>query len=159
MEGAALLMSAVPKGGPDYEHRMRLARRPAAALTMNMTPMIDVTFLLLIFFMTVNQVSVVNKEQLELPQQRGSQDQSEATLTINVDEVGALFITGEQRTLPEVISLVSDDLQAHGGDPTRINVVVRADRRGTCRGVNQIVSALDKLRIHKVNIAVEASAP
>src|SRR5690348_5992375 len=100
---------------------MRLARRPAAALTMNMTPMIDVTFLLLIFFMTVNQVSVVNKEQLELPQQRGSQDQSEATLTINVDEVGKLFITGEQRTLPEVISLVSDDLQAHGGDPTRMN--------------------------------------
>jgi biopolymer transport protein ExbD len=138
---------------------MRLARRPAAALTMNMTPMIDVTFLLLIFFMTVNQVSVVNKEQLELPQQRGSQDQSEATLTINVDELGKLFITGEQRTLPEVISLVSDDLQAHGGDPTRINVVVRADRRGTCRGVNQIVSALDKLRIHKVNIAVETSAP
>jgi biopolymer transport protein ExbD len=138
---------------------MRLARRPAAALTMNMTPMIDVTFLLLIFFMTVNQVSVVNKEQLELPQQRGSQDQSEGTLTINVDELGKLFITGEQRTLPEVISLVSDDLQAHGGDPTRINVVVRADRRGTCRGVNQIVSALDKLRIHKVNIAVETSAP
>jgi hypothetical protein len=38
-------------------------------------------------------------------------------------------------------------------------VVVRADRRGTSRGVNQIVSALDKLRIHKVNIAVEAVTP
>lgn len=126
---------------------------------MNMTPMIDVTFLLLIFFMTVNQVSVVNKEQLELPQQRGSQDQSEATITINIDEAGGFFITGERRTLPEVISLVDDDLRTHDNDPTRINVVVRADRRGTSRGVNQIVSALDKLRIHKVNIAVEAVTP
>lgn len=126
---------------------------------MNMTPMIDVTFLLLIFFMTVNQVSVVNKEQLELPIQRGSQDQSEATITLNIDAAGDIFITGERRGLPEVISLVSDDLHAHGNDPTRMNVVVRADRYGKCRTINQIVTALSKLNIHKVNIAVEASAP
>ena len=37
---------------------MRLAKSATARrLEINMTPMIDVTFLLLIFFMTVNQVS------------------------------------------------------------------------------------------------------
>ena len=40
-----------------------------------MTPMIDVTFLLLIFFMTVSQVSKLNREQLELPRQQGTEEQ------------------------------------------------------------------------------------
>ena len=53
---------------------MRLSKRHNPGLQMNMTPMIDVTFLLLIFFMTVSQVSAVNKEQLELPQLKGSED-------------------------------------------------------------------------------------
>ena len=42
---------------------------------MNMTPMIDIVFLLIIFFMTVNQVTEVSKERLSLPQVKGGEDQ------------------------------------------------------------------------------------
>ena len=55
---------------------MRLCkRRRPTKVAMNMTPMIDVTFLLLIFFMTVSQVSKLNREQLELPRQQGTEEQ------------------------------------------------------------------------------------
>lgn len=123
---------------------------------MNMTPMIDVTFLLLIFFMTVNQVSAVNKETLELPKLEGSADQEEAAITVNVDAAGVIHITGRERSLAEVVTLVSEELDKVGGDPMRLSVALRADRRGTCRTVNEVVDALTKLGVYKVRIAVEA---
>ena len=42
---------------------MRLSKHHGTKLEINMTPMIDVTFLLLIFFMTVNQVSKAQRER------------------------------------------------------------------------------------------------
>ena len=51
---------------------MRLSKhRRAGVPLMNMTPMIDVVFLLLIFFMTVSQVSQINRERLRLPKEKG----------------------------------------------------------------------------------------
>ena len=58
---------------------MRLSKRRRDTLAiMDMTPMIDIVFLLLIFFMTVSQVSEINKIQLSLPKLEGSDDQRPA---------------------------------------------------------------------------------
>ncbi|MDX1948377.1 MAG: biopolymer transporter ExbD [Pirellulaceae bacterium] len=138
---------------------MRLAKRSHGnKLDVNMTPMIDVTFLLLIFFMTVNQVSNVNKTQVSLPQLKGSQDQSEGNLTINVNQAGEIIVSANTVTLPQLISLLNGELNKVQRDAGRLLVVVRADQRGTCRTVNEVISTLVKLDITRVRIAVE-SAP
>jgi len=131
-------------------------RNRRGGLLMNMTPMIDVTFLLLIFFMTVNQVSAVNKETLELPKLKGSSDQDEAAITINIDQSGVIRVTGQERSLAQLVTLVSEELAKVGEDPMRLSVALRTDRRGTCRTVNEVVDALTKLGVYKVRIAVEA---
>ena len=138
---------------------MRLSKRPSSGLQMNMTPMIDVTFLLLIFFMTVSQVSAVNKEKLPLPQQKGSQDQSEAPITININEQGDIIVSGNRLTLPQLLAEVASELGKVNDDASRLTIALRAHREGNCRTVNQVVSALEKLEIHRVRIAVENSAP
>ena len=56
---------------------MPLRTEPLEEPQLNLTPMIDVVFLLLIFFMTVSQVSKINKERLDLPQQQGAEEQPE----------------------------------------------------------------------------------
>lgn len=137
---------------------MRLAKRTHGnKLDVNMTPMIDVTFLLLIFFMTVNQVSNVNKEQLSLPQLKGSQDQSEGTITINVDPTGKIIVSANTVSLPELVGLLTAELTKADNDPSRLTVVLRADQRGTCRTVNEVITTLVKLDITRVRIAVENS--
>jgi biopolymer transport protein ExbD len=132
-------------------------RKRRGGLLMNMTPMIDVTFLLLIFFMTVNQVSAVNNEALELPKLAGSDDQQESSVTINIDRFGDVRVSGERRSLAEVVTLVSQELAKVGGDPLRLSVSLRIDRRGNCQTVNEVVDALTRLGVHRVAIAVEAS--
>ena len=72
---------------------MKLSKHRRETLAkINMTPMIDITFLLLIFFMTVTQVSKINKEQLELSQQKGTEEQQEGVVTVNVTKEGQVIV-------------------------------------------------------------------
>lgn len=133
-------------------------RHQRGGLEINMTPMIDVTFLLLIFFMTVNQVSKANRADIELPPAKGSQDQSEAPLTINVDVAGQIIVSGNYLSLAQLVTIVNSELKNAGNEPSRVSVVLRADRRGNCRTVNEVVSLLERLDIRSVRIAVESGS-
>lgn len=136
---------------------MRLAKaKKSGALAMNMTPMIDVVFLLLIFFMTVSQVSRINRLRLELPQQTGTEEQGQAALTINVGEDGEIYVGADESSLAGLIEVVSAKLDEVNRDPHRLSVSIRADRRGTSRTVNQIVAALSQLGVQRVRVAVES---
>lgn len=135
---------------------MRLSKRRRATIAeMNMTPMIDIVFLLLIFFMTVSQVSEVNKVQLSLPKLEGSDDQRPATVTLNINADGDMIVGGRAMSLGELLGVVSTELQKVGDDPSRLHVVIRADERSESRPVNQVVSALGRMQITKVRIAVQ----
>ena len=72
---------------------MRLSKpRKQGQLGISMTPMIDIVFLLIIFFMTVSQITYVNDEPLELPQLAGTDDQETSTFTINITSEGLSLI-------------------------------------------------------------------
>jgi biopolymer transport protein ExbD len=136
---------------------MRLSkRRQRGGLEINMTPMIDVTFLLLIFFMTVNQVSKANRAEIELPPAQGTQDQSDNPLTINVNAAGEIIVSGNTLSLVQLVTIVNSELANADDQPSRVAVVLRADRRGNCRTVNEVVSLLERLDIRSVRIAVES---
>jgi biopolymer transport protein ExbD len=136
---------------------MRLTKRhQRGGLEMNMTPMIDVTFLLLIFFMTVNQVSKANRAEVQLPPAKGSQDQSEDPLVVNVNIDGEIIVTGATIGLPQLVTLVTSEISKADNDPARVKVVLRADRRGNCRTVNEVVKLLERLGVHSVRLAVES---
>src|SRR5437588_9325571 len=115
---------------------MRLAKRHGTKLEINMTPMIDVTFLLLIFFMTVNQVSKAQRERVALPQLAGTQDQSQQALVINVDRFGQIVVAANPVTLTELVGVVAGQtarLAKEHKEPDQVTVVLRSDREGNCR--------------------------
>jgi biopolymer transport protein ExbD len=135
---------------------MRLTKqRRRTTADMNMTPMIDIVFLLIIFFMTVTQVSEINKEQLPLPQQAGSEDQKPVTITINVNQAGDVIVSGTTITTAHLLTIVSQELAKVGDDPNLLTIVIRADRHGDSSTVNQIVTSLGRLQISRIRIAVE----
>ena len=123
---------------------------------MDMTPMIDIVFLLIIFFMTVTQVSKVNKERLDLAKQKGSQDQQTANITINVTEEGEYLVSGNRVSLAQLVSLVSQELTDLGGDATRLKVTIRPDQNGVSRHTNEVMKALSRIGVLRVNNAVES---
>ena len=130
-------------------------RRRRTTAEMNMTPMIDIVFLLIIFFMTVTQVSEINKERLNLPKYQGSEDQRRTSLTVNVSREGTIVVSGRTISKAELLGYVSQELSAVGDNPDRLAVVLRADERGTSRVVNEIVTSLARLQIKKIRVAVQ----
>lgn len=137
---------------------MRLTKRKhGTSVSMNMTPMIDIVFLLLIFFMTVTQVSRTNNEPVDLPKEKGSADQVDSPLTVNIDATGDVIVSGRRMTVAELVSRVADEVASQGGDTNRVSVVIRADRKGTSQTVNQVVDALARIGIARLRFAVEVN--
>lgn len=135
---------------------MRLTRRRRMTRSgMNMTPMIDIVFLLIIFFMTVTQVSEVNKEQLELAAQQGSEDQQPTVLTVNVTQDGVIRVSGETISTATLVGLV-DSEKRRLGNPLLLTVVIRTDQRASSETTNEIVKVLGELDIQRVRFAVAA---
>jgi biopolymer transport protein ExbD len=125
-------------------------------MQMDMTPMIDVAFQLIIFFMTVSQMSEVAHERLQLPKQIGAEEQKPKTLIVNVTHTGELKVSGEPFTIARLVTLVSSEVVRLDNDPQRLIVVVRADERGRSQGVNEVITALGTLGVTRVRIAVES---
>lgn len=122
---------------------------------MDITPMIDIVFLLLIFFITVTQVSETNREQLALPQLQGSEDQKRTSLVVNVNAAGEIIVAGQPIALSDMAFLVNEELNNVGNAPGLVTVVVRIDRRATCETANNIVKQLASQGISKVRLAVQ----
>ena len=135
---------------------MRLSKRKHGnALHVNMTPMIDIVFLLIVFFMTVSQISESSKERLQLPQLEGSQDLQPATLTVNINRAGDILVSRGKVTTIDLKNVVQGELSKLGGDVSLLTIILRADELGSCRVVNDVVEMLDSLQIQRIRIAVQ----
>ena len=92
---------------------------------------------------------------LDLPDQEGTAEQPDAALTINVRESGEIVVSGKVVNVPVLVSMVADEVARKGGDPARVNIVVRGDARGNSRAMNDITTALGKINVTRINLAVE----
>ena len=123
-----------------------------------MTPMIDIVFLLLVFFMTISQISEVKKTKMDLPKLAGSEDQKPSHVTVNITRKGKILLAQKSVSLAELANVMQKELAKVGENADLLNVVVRADKEAKCREVNQVVTRLSQLQIKKVRIAVDKAS-
>lgn len=135
---------------------MKLSRsRSHYELSFNMTPMIDIVFLLIIFFMTVSQITRTVDHPVELPRViQGTSESKTATVTINLNEKGSVIVAGKTLSQQEVATALQNRLQKVDNDPDRIRIQVRCDRRCLSKYVNQLVNRLSSMGFRKVRCAV-----
>ncbi|MCA9104178.1 MAG: biopolymer transporter ExbD [Pirellulaceae bacterium] len=137
---------------------MRLSRqRKRPDVAFNMTPMIDIVFLLIIFFMTVSQITRVNEEPVELPLQEGVEDVEPETYTVNIRSDGTIVISGRETDISEAVLFIGQEIAAKGGDPAALRVLIRCDRRATTDAPNELVRRLVDLGVRQVRVTVQAT--
>lgn len=119
---------------------MRFARHRSTAPVPDMTPMVDVVFLLLIFFLTTAQMAQSARTQLDLPAEEGeeNEDAARSALVVNVDATGAFIVMDDAVSGAELQGIARD---AAVRSPEAIPVV-RADRRAPSERLNQVMNAL-----------------
>jgi biopolymer transport protein ExbD len=135
-------------------------RRRSHGVGFDLTPMIDVVFQLIIFFMTCAQAAVAENEAVDLPELAGSQDASERDLVVNValdpkTKAERVVVSGKDVTPAEVAAKARELIAKKGAD--KVTVGLRVDRKARSRTVNELVSALKGAGIGGGRIVVEPS--
>ena len=131
---------------------MRLPRTPEADSGMGLTPLVDIVFLLLIFFVVATSFKQPHLS-LELPSaETAAAPEDQETLLVELRKEGGLFVDGEE-TAPEALDAV---LRERAADVDVLEL--RADH-----AVNhgRVVEVLDRARandLDEISIAVEAKA-
>jgi len=126
-------------------------RKHKLDLVVDITPLIDVVFLMLIFFMVSTSFNVATALKLDLPSSHAKPDSTKKhhPLVVAIKADGSLFVDGKP---------VADDdlhgrlLAASKGDATR-GVVLRADSESHHKRVVLVLDALQELGLNRVGIA------
>ena len=117
---------------------------------MNLTPMIDTLFFLLVFFLVAAGIEEDDRSlEVKLPQASEALPMTvkprEMFVTINAQ--GRTFTGGQYRSLAEVEQLLQ---QAATDNPGRQTVIIRADERCSWRHVVDVMNLCAKARIRDV---------
>lgn len=108
--------------------------------TIDLTPMVDVVFLLIIFFMlTTTFITVESGLPVDLPEAQTATSSPSELPTVTINGLGELFFGGAQVTEAELPAMVRQALQSSG----QTSVVLRADSSAQH---GQAVRVMDILR-------------
>lgn len=121
--------------------------------TLNLTPLIDVVFLMLIFFVVTTTFAPQQAQlSVDLPTAREAESTAEAPLVVSVNAdgeyaVGSAAVDGSAR-LAQVLAEALD-----GRDPATVRVLLRADAAATHGRVAAVLDAAQALGIEDIGIA------
>ncbi|MDX2115721.1 MAG: biopolymer transporter ExbD [Planctomycetota bacterium] len=129
--------------------------------SFDLTPMIDVMLLLIVFFMMSSQFSRSEQLSLELPRERGDRALDEtrpAEVILDMTRDGALHVRGDAVSYEELAEVLGAGRASGTVAPI---VVVRADRAARAEHLNRLALELSKLGIAswKLGTVPEGSAP
>src|SRR5689334_13018796 len=135
--------------------------RPKDDPEINLIPLIDVSLLLVIFFMLTSTFIQEGRLKIELPQASLAPTGKQKTdpLVVTVAQSGTYRVNDKELINNSPDTLRAAILEVSGADRNR-PVTVRADGRATHQSVVSAMDVLGKLGFVKINIAtVEESKP
>jgi biopolymer transport protein ExbD len=134
--------------------RPPIARRPIST-QINMTPMIDVTFQLIIFFLLSSHLAQQETQaEVELPAAFSGQeavDEARPRLTVNVQADGSVMLGSTQTTTAEMAGRLRIERDKLGD---AMEVRLRADRSVAYAAIEPILLACAEAGIWNVTFAV-----
>ncbi|NUQ66183.1 MAG: biopolymer transporter ExbD [Pirellulales bacterium] len=126
--------------------------------SINMTPMIDMVFLLLIFFMLGTKFTELERKiGLRIPEvsDRGALTAAPEKKIVNVYRDGAITLDGARVTLGELTLR----LAAARSQYPELGVLVRGDAQGMFQGVAEVLNACKQAGIRELGISVRLIPP
>lgn len=133
-------------------------RRPWASLTVNMTPLIDVVFLIIIFFIIMINFSEMFIREVNLPradEARHSRVDRKLLLPILIKSEEKVFLKGHQID----VSLLSDMVKRTYPYPKNYTIQIRADENVSYRVINRIMRELARLHIDRIEFSTWKEEP
>ncbi len=126
--------------------------------TLNLTPMIDIVFLLIIFFMVGTKFTELERKiELRVPEvaDRGALTAAPQRRVVNVYRDGAVTLDKTPVTLDEL----TGRLAAARGQYSDLGVLIRGDAQGEFQLVASVLNACKQAGIRDMGISVRLTPP
>lgn len=133
---------------------MKLSEKPPKKVALNITPLIDVLFILIIFFTVSSTFLEQPGIELKLPEAESSRTHTHQKQIIYVDNNQTIFLNKEQVSLDQLASKVENRLK----DQSDKSVVLRADSDVSHGLIIRIMDSLRQRGIYKIVISTEKPA-
>ncbi|MDH3358500.1 MAG: biopolymer transporter ExbD [Desulfobacteraceae bacterium] len=111
-------------------------KRRRYTVKMPLTPLIDIVFLLLIYFLLTTNFMVDEGIKIKLPQAKASAPQKEQEITVYIDKDGRTYLENQQIPLEVLFEKLRNKISRSDNDL----VVLRADRAVI---INKVVKVMD----------------
>ncbi|MDB3935445.1 biopolymer transporter ExbD [Granulosicoccus sp.] len=132
---------------------MKFHRPPTEELELNLTPLIDVVFLLLIFFMVSTTFQKESEISLQLPKATDADITSpDERIEVVINAAGRYFIEDQELVKSDVASLQNALFKVSNGNRD-IPITIRADAQVPHQAVVTAMDAAGQLGMLKITIA------
>lgn len=119
---------------------MEIQRRKKRDSYIDIAPLVDVVFLLLLFFMLSFQIAVEPAIKVRLPQSKTADAQSAEEVVLSISREGGIYVDELPVTLEQVASILQGKLQGE----TKPSIKLKADREAS---VGLLVKLVDEVRL------------
>lgn len=123
---------------------MRLNRRDTSRHSkMDLTPMIDVVFQLIIFFMVTSHLGDLRRSEIDLPREEGVEEQlqREPAMIVDITPDGSYLIESTPTPIEEIERIARAGVAAQADDDG-FDVLVRPDRLSSSAVLDRLLVRL-----------------
>lgn len=124
---------------------------------VNLTPLIDVVFLLLIFFMVSTTFTRESRISIDLPESSAEPVESEETsIEVTIDDQGRYYVN-QQLVVNKKIETLKQAIRLAVGDKENPALIINADAKSTHQAVITAMDAARQLGIVHLSLATRHS--
>mgnify|MGYP001281174320 CR=1 FL=1 len=124
---------------------------------INLTPLIDVVFLLLIFFMVSTTFNKEAEIQIDLPEASGEKTtKEEFVVEITIDNQGRYFVN-DRRLRDSKVDTLKQAITQTIGDRKAPHVIINSDKDTSYQSVMTAMDAVRQLGLSKFSLSVKES--
>lgn len=121
---------------------------------INVTPLVDITLVLLIIFMVTTTYIVNPSIKVDLPKAASGSDQSRTTLALTLDKQGVLYLNGERTDDAAVTRYIATELPKNPD----LQAIVAADKIVPHGSVVHLIDLVKRAGVRKFAINVDSGA-
>lgn len=134
---------------------MNLRPRNDDDVDLNLTPLIDVVFLLLIFFMVSTTFVKESEIKLDLPvASTAALPAEDSTVKIAIDARGRYFVN-ENLLVNSQAETIEKAIKEAAGDDESPLIIINADKQTSHQSVISVLDAARRLEFLRINFATE----
>ena len=125
-------------------------------VTLDLTPLIDVVFLLLIFFMVSTTFDKQTQLKVDLPEasEQAAEDQEKDQIAITIDAQGHFYINDEELITHDLDTLMRA-MTKISGDRTDLPVLVSSDKQAPFQAAIMVMDAVGQLGMSRLSFVAQ----